>query len=89
MHQANVVSTRLLMRRMIHGSPLDPTMLRHVSASPAIIHLMLVFARRARQSLDAVIASDARSEGYRVACAAGLAVGERGEFGAELLLEEY
>jgi hypothetical protein len=64
MHQANVVSTRLLMRRMIHGS-------------------------RARQSLDAVIASDARSEGYRVACAAGLAVGKRAEFGAELLFEEY
>jgi len=48
MHQPHIIPARLLMRRVIHRSPLDPTMFRNVSASPVVIHLMLVFARRAR-----------------------------------------
>jgi hypothetical protein len=89
MHKPHVVPTRLLVRRVVHRSPLDATMLRNVSPSPTVIHLVPILARRAVQSLDAVVvASDARSESRRVARAARLAVGERGEFGAELLLEE-
>ena len=90
MHKPHIISTCLLVRGVVHGCPLDPTMLRHVSPRPTVIHLMLVFTRRiARQSLDAVVvASDAGREGCRVACAAGLAVGEGAEFGAEFLLEE-
>jgi hypothetical protein len=89
MHKPHIIPTCLLVRGMIHRSPLDPTMLRYLSPRPTVIHLMLIFARRgAWQPLDAVIAPDARSEGRRVACAAGLAVGEGAEFGAEFLLEE-
>ena len=78
------------MRSMIHRSPLDPAVLGYVSPRPTIIHFVLVFARRgARQSLDAVaVASDAGSKSRRIACAAGLAVGEGAEFGAELFFEE-
>ena len=58
------------------------------TAAPAATHPVPT-GEPAGEDDDAVIASDARCEGYRVTCAAGLAVGERGEFGAELLLEEY
>jgi hypothetical protein len=89
MHKPHIIPTCLLVRGMIHRSPLDPAMFRNVSPRPTVIHLMLIFARRgAWQPLDAVIASDARSEGRRVACAAGLAVGEGAEFRAEFLFEE-
>jgi hypothetical protein len=88
MHQAHVVPTRLLMRRVIHCSPLDAAVLRHIPACTAVIHLMLILTCLTWQSLDAVVASDARSESRRVACAAGLAVGEGAEFGAEVLFEE-
>jgi hypothetical protein len=64
MHQAHVVPTRLLVRRVVHRRPLDSAVLRHVSPRTAVVHFVLVLARLARQSLDAVaVASDARGEG--------------------------
>ena len=62
--------------------PLNPTVFRRAFT---IIHLPLRLARRARQSLDTLIALDPQSISSKPACAR---FAERTELGAKVLAEE-